>query len=188
LKPEELFAALPPLETRRLVLRALTSSDDEAIFRIFSDTEVTRYYAWETFTHLGQAQKLLERTEELYRRQEAMRWGLTLKGEHAVIGTCGYTRWNRENKWGMIGYDLARRYWGQGLMSEAIREVIRFGFEEMDLHRIEATVIAGNKASMNVLSKAGFQEEGVMRERSYHQGRFQDVHLFALLRRQSSDA
>ena len=188
MKPEELFATLPPLETKRLVLRTLAATDAEAIFRIFSDAEVTRFYAWETFTHIEQAQQLLARTAELYQRQEAIRWGLILKGEQGVIGTCGYTRWNRENNWGMIGYDLERRYWGQGLMSETIRQVIRFGFKEMDLHRIEATVIAGNRASMNVLSKAGFREEGVMRERSYHQQQFQDVHLFALLRQEFSHA
>lgn len=184
MKSEEIFVSLPQLETERLVLRALTFADAEALFRIFADAEVTRFYAWETFTRLEQAQQVLEQTAELCRRQEAMRWGLTLKGEPTIIGTCGYTRWNQPNRWAMIGYDLARHYWGQGLMSEAVRAVVRFGFEEMNVHRIEATVITGNSTSMKVLSKAGFREEGVMKERSYNQGQFQDVHLFALLRQE----
>jgi RimJ/RimL family protein N-acetyltransferase len=65
---------------------------------------------------------------------------------------------------GAIGYDLARLYWKQGIMTEAIEALLRFGFEVRNLHRIEARVRRGNEASMRLLRRLGFQEEGLLRE------------------------
>ncbi|NIW38715.1 MAG: GNAT family N-acetyltransferase, partial [Gemmatimonadetes bacterium] len=82
-----------------------------------------------------------------------------------------------------IGYDLAHRHWGRGLMTEALRPMLRFGFEEMDLHRIEAGVTVGNEASARVLEKLGFREEGLLRRGGYWKGAYHDLRGFGLLRR-----
>jgi len=86
-------------------------------------------------------------------------------GTPHIIGTCGYTRWNQENRFALLGYDLARDCWRRGLMSEAVAAVLRFGFEHMALHRVEATVVTGNTASATLLGRAGFEREGVLRGR-----------------------
>jgi RimJ/RimL family protein N-acetyltransferase len=184
--PEAVFTAMPCLETERLLLRPLAPGDAEGLFRIFSDEVVTRFYNWETFTDLEQARALLARTLEQRERHEALRWGLTQKGQEGVIGTCGFTRWNRESVWAMVGYDLAQSFWGQGLITEALRSVLHFGFEEMLVRRIEATIIAGNLASIRVLQKLGFQQEGVLRERGFWKGVPKDVLMFSLLAREAA--
>ena len=122
-----------------------------------------------------QGHALAARVAARFARREAIRWGLVLPGVPHIIGTCGYTRWDRDNHYAVLGYDLARPYWRQGLMTEAVAAVVRLGFEQMDLHRVEATVIAGNAASAALLSRAGFGREGVLRERVLNRGVFRDV-------------
>jgi RimJ/RimL family protein N-acetyltransferase len=179
---EDVFASLPVLSTERLTLRGMSEDDADGLFDIFSDEEVCRYYAWSAFTDPEQARELAVRSAEKYRRQEAMRWGLVLPGADTIVGTCGYTRWDRENRYAVLGYDIARRYWRQGLISEAVAAVLRFGFEELALHRVEATMLVGNTASAAVLIRAGFQLEGQMSERHWHHGIFHDVQVYGLLK------
>jgi len=175
--PEE-FADLPALRTERLLLRPITESDADALFAIFADEQVTEHYAWDTFTSIDQGHALAAQTAERFRQREAIRWGLLLPGSAQIIGSCGYNRWDQENQLAVLGYDLARPYWRQGLMSEAVTAVLRLGFEQAALHRVEAFVMTGNAASAAVLTRAGFQREGVLRERIRKGGEFRDVWVF----------
>jgi [ribosomal protein S5]-alanine N-acetyltransferase len=178
----DVFGDPPVLRTERLVLRQVTESDGEGLFGIFADDEVTEFYAWDRFTDVAQGHELAARTAAQFRQREAIRWGLMLPGAPRIIGTCGYTRWNQENRFALLGYDLARDYWRHGLMSEAVAAVLRFGFEHMALHRVEATVAAGNTASATLLGRSGFQREGVLRGRFLKQETFRDVQMFGLTR------
>ena len=178
----DVFADPPVLRTERLVLRQITESDGEGLFGIFADDEVTEHYAWDTFTSVEQGHELAARTAGQFRQREAIRWGLLLPGSARIIGTCGYTRWVQDSRFAILGYDLARDYWRRGLMSEAVAAVLRLGFEQLALHRVEATVMAGNTASAALLDRAGFRREGVMRERALKRGEFRDVWMFGLTR------
>lgn len=164
------------------MLRPVTESDGAGLFDIFNDDQVTEHYAWERFTSLAQAQELAASTAEQIRRGEALRWGLVPHGQTQIIGTCGYTRWIRDHHFAILGYDLARRFWRQGLMSEAVSAVLRLGFDEMDLNRVEALVMTGNTASAAVLRRMGFAHEGEMRERALHRGSYRNVQVFGLTR------
>lgn len=177
------FEIFPQLETERLLLRAIRSEDAEAVFRIFSDDEVTRYYDMETFSSLEQARQLTMGMIERFQNKVRIRWGITLKGEDVVIGTCGYPVWEKFRFAGGIGYDLAREYWHRGITSEAVTAMLQFGFERMGLNRVEAVVMSGNVHSMQLLRGLAFEEEGILREWGFWKGRFQDVKLFSLLRR-----
>ena len=176
----DVFEDPPVLRTGRLVLRPVGDSDGEGLFGIFANDEVTEFYGWETFTDVRLGHELAARTAGQFRRREGIRWGLTLPGVPDIIGTCGYTRWNRENHFAVLGYDLARPWWGRGLMSEAVGAVLHAGFGRMALHRVEATVMVGNTASEAVLIRAGFQREGMLRGRVLKRGAFRDVHIFGI--------
>lgn len=176
----DVFSEPQVLQTERLVLRQITESDGEATFRIFADDRVTEYYAWDTFTSVEQGHELAAKTAGQFRSREALRWGLVLPESPEIIGTCGYTQWNQDHRYAILGYDLARPYWGQGLMSEAVAAVMQLGFERMSLHRVQATVMAGNAASIRLLERAGFSHEGVMRERMLHRGTFHDLWMFGI--------
>jgi len=173
--------AFPLLETKRLVLRQMRPGDAEAIFRIYGDEEVMRYRDVLPFTRPEEAQQFLEGVRARYQQGEEMHWAITLKGEDSLIGSCGYS-WHLGRQFGAIGYDLARLYWKQGIMTEAIEALLRFGFEVRNLHRIEARVRRGNEASMRLLRRLGFQEEGLLRECLFLNNSFYDVKVFSLLK------
>ena len=177
------IAGFPRLETKRLVLRELRLTDTEALFEIFSDEAVMRYYDRPALTRLEEARQIIERNRLRFERGEGIRWGITLKGEDHVVGSCMFS-WHPHHRYAEIGYELARAYWNQGIITEALRAILSFGFETRNLHRVEAEVLLGNVASMRVLQKLGFQEEGVLRERVFVNDQFYDVKLFGLLKRE----
>jgi len=176
------FETFPILETRHLVLRETVEQDAEALFRIFSDPDVMRYYDVEAFTDLIQAQQLVARQHYRFEQKQRFRWGIALKETDELIGTCGFVLWERRQYYAEIGYDLASKYWRQGFMSEAAQAMVKFGFAHMDLHRIEAMVMPENIASLQLLRKLGFREEGLLRERGFWKGTFHDLILFSLLK------
>jgi len=178
------FDLFPALETDRLILREITLNDAEAILRIRGDSEVTRYNGGNTFYFVDEAVDLIQLISKSYQDKREIRWGITLKPSDSVIGMIGYNYWNRQDFRGSVGYDLARAYWGKGIMPEALRAVVVFGFDCMGLNRIEADASAGNTASVRVMEKLGFKYEGLQREQFYENGEFHDLLLYALLRRE----
>ncbi|HXQ91702.1 MAG TPA: GNAT family protein [Nitrososphaerales archaeon] len=102
-----------------------------------------------------------------------------LKGE--VVGSCCF--WNFEGfHCAELGYELARKYWRQGIMVEAVSAVLTWGFNELKLHRVEANPLAKNIPSRSLLLKLGFTYEGNLRERIYFRGHFEDQLYFGLLK------
>ena len=174
------YGEFPRLETDRLVLRELTSADAHDLFQIFSNSEVTRYYDLDTFTQMQQAAELIDRFRQRYERQIGLRWALTLKEDPG--GVVGYNIWIQSSHRSVLGYDLARGRWGQGLMAEALAAIIEFGFEKMSLNRIEALAFRENEASHRMLEKLGFECEGVLREYEFLKGEYVDMSLHSLLR------
>ena len=177
------FSHFPRLETPRLVLREITPRDAPAVFRIRGDYEVTKYNTGAAYQNVQQAVKLIDNIGKRYNSHEELRWGIQLKTHHDLIGICGFNYWDRTDNRASVGYDLLRSEWGNGYMPETLRAVIAFGFTHMGLNRIEADTSAENSASMRVLEKVGFQREGVQREQYYEHGRYYDLVLFALLKR-----
>jgi [ribosomal protein S5]-alanine N-acetyltransferase len=180
--PAEVFGDPPELRTARLRLRVITESDGAGLYAIFADHDVCAHYAWDTFTSPEQGERLAAETVAKFAERQAIRWGLLLPDSAQIIGSCGYTRWDTDNDLAVLGYDLARPYWGRGLMSEAVAAVLRLGFGPMALHRAEALVMAGNTASDAVLCRAGFRREGVLRGRIRKHGAWRDVWTYGLLR------
>jgi [ribosomal protein S5]-alanine N-acetyltransferase len=172
----------PQLETKNLVLRRMYATDAEAVFQIFADDEITTFYDLDTFTHIDQATKLIERQADRFERKEGIRWGIARKGDNLIIGTCGYVFVKPSFQAG-LGYDLARSYWRQGLMTEALSAILRFGFERMELNRIQALVMLGNTASIHLLRKLRFEEEGILREYGFFKGKFHDLRCFSMLKK-----
>ncbi len=177
------FEEIPSLETKRLILRGMAKTDANAVFRIFSDEEVMKYYEIDPLTEVGQAQSWIEGSKHRFASKGLARWGITLKGENTVLGTGGYVGWNKSSFCGEISYDLARMYWNRGIMTEAVRAIVQFGFEYMNLNRIQAIVVSENIASLHLLEKLGFQEEGILRELEFWRGAFRNVRIISLLKR-----
>ncbi len=177
-----LFAKLPTLTTRRLILRRMTMADAVDIFAYSRDPEVSRHVLWEAHRTVNDSKQYLRYVLRQYRSGDPSSWGIELAETGHLIGTIGFMWWNREYRSAEVGYSLSRVYWNQGLMTEALREVMRFGFDEMNLNRIEAQHEITNPASGKVMEKVGMRKEGVLRGRLYNKGKYVDVALYAILR------
>ncbi|HLG61085.1 MAG TPA: GNAT family N-acetyltransferase [Ktedonosporobacter sp.] len=176
------FAHFPSLSTNRLLLRQIQPKDAEALFATFSDEEAMRFYGHEPHRSLEETRQLIEQTQARYARREAIRWGLTLKGEDRVIGSCSLHHFDTGFHRAETGYELNRAFWRQGLMTEAMFAVLTYAFTELGLHRIEAIIDIANEPSKNLLLRLGFTYEGNLRQRYAFRDHFEDEHYFGLLR------
>ncbi|MEZ4713620.1 MAG: GNAT family protein [Caldilineaceae bacterium] len=179
---DAIFGAFPTLETPNLRLRELTEDDAPDLLAVFADEEVTRFYDLYAYETEGEALELIDFFAESFEVERSIRWGIARKTDDRIIGTCGYV-WLRRFR-GEIGYELNRAFWRQGIMKEALTAIIQFGFEQLQLNRIEALVMVENAASAALLRSLGFHEEGILREHDYFKGQFHNMRCFALLRRE----
>lgn len=179
---EGIFARLPQLETQRLILRRMNMSDAQDVYAYSRDPQVSQHVLWDAHRSINESRAYLRYIMRQYRNNEPSSWGIEYKQTGQLIGTIGYMWWSRENKSAEVGYSLSRAFWNKGIMTEALREVIRFGFDEMRLHRVEAQHETTNPASGRVMEKIGMRREGVLRGRLYNKGAFVDVVLYAILR------
>jgi len=180
---EKIFQTFPQLETERLILRHMQTADAQAIFRILSDEEVTRHYDDATFTNVSQASDQIEAWESGYRNKRCIRWGIARKEEPFIVGSCGFYGIHTWHMRASIGYELARPFWRQGIMTEALTALLAFGFGEMGLNRIDAVIMPDNIASVRLLEKLGFCNEGLLRKyENWGSKGFVDLFMFAILR------
>lgn len=184
----DLFRGLtefPVLRTERLVLRELREDDVPDAFRLFADAEVMRYLGKPPHRDVVETQLFLQRNRELFPGRQGVRWALTLPGEDRFVGSAGHWRLMKEHRRAEIGYDLAPALWGRGLMGEALRAILRFGFDRLSLHSVEAQIDPANRRSRRVLERLGFGQDGLLRENFYDAGAgtYSDTAVFTLLAR-----
>lgn len=177
--------AYPRLETTRLVLRKLNMEDADFLFNEWSDLAVTHFMCdEEPLQNREQAEDFIRPLQTPENNPCVKWWGIEQRRDGQLIGTCGYFRWDQRHHRAEIGYDLSPSVWGQGLMPEALHALVRFGFENMDLNRIEATVHEENFRSQHVLEKLKFQREGLLREYYCRYGIYNNQIQYSLLKRE----
>lgn len=168
------------IETERLILRGLQTTDVEAVIALANDYDIasnlltmphpyTRKDAEEFIASAGQP------------KENGLVLAITNKVDNAFMGNIGIHA-NPEHHHAEIGYWLGKPYWGQGYMTEAVRRMIGLGFEKFDLNRIYAHHYTRNPASGRVLEKAGMTYEGVLRQHYFRFGAFEDVACYSILR------
>lgn len=181
-----LFSRIPPLETERLTLRAMRVADASDMYAYACRADVTEYLTWEPHQSLEETRAYLTEVGRRYRTGDFYDWALIHRANDKMIGTCGYTSFNYSADGGEVGYVLNPDYQGQGLATEALRAVMRFGFEELSLHRIEAHFIEGNDRSRRLMERVGMQFEGYARESMRIKGRYRTIGTCAILQREFS--
>lgn len=180
---ESLFAVFPVLESERLVLVEIQQEHLNDIFKLFGDPRVTEFYNIKTFRAPEDGQVYLDWFRNRFKDRLGIRWGIQIKGTSGIAGTIGFNNFTIRHR-ANIGYDLQSAYWNRGYMTEALELVVRFGFEVLQVNRIEAEVMVGNTVSGKLLEKLGFKWEGVLRDWMYWDQRYFDMAMYALLRRE----
>jgi [ribosomal protein S5]-alanine N-acetyltransferase len=172
----------PTLNTDRFILRKIELTDAQEMFDYFSKDEVTKYYDLDSFTEISQASELINRFATRFEQNKGIRWGIAEKDSNKLIGSCGYHNWEKEHFKAEIGFEITPAYWRKGVMSEVILPILQYGFEQMELNRIEAFYDPENTASKKTLEKAGFIFEGVLRKAAFEKGRFCDAAVCSILK------
>jgi ribosomal-protein-alanine N-acetyltransferase len=172
---------LPLLETPRLRLRKFTLQDAPGVFAYASDPEVVRYLLWAAHKSVAESQADLERVIKAYGSTTDLRWGIELKSTGRLIGGCKLTCQLAHQR-AEVGYVLAREHWGCGYAAETVQAILRHGFTQIGLNRIEALTFAEHSASMRVLEKCGFQCEAILREYELIKGKLTDLRMYSMLR------
>ncbi|GGJ63886.1 GNAT family N-acetyltransferase [Virgibacillus salexigens] len=176
----------PILHTPRLKLRKITLADLPAMFAYTSLDGVTKYLPFDTHKRVEDTKLFIDYVLDQYTNCRLAPWAIELQSTNTFLGTIEYVFWEQENNTAEIAFVLSNHYWGRGIITEAAREVIRFGFEEMDLERVQARCFNANIASQRVLTKNGFQFEGTLRKRLFSKGKQQDIRVYSLLRQEYS--
>ncbi|MEP0545352.1 MAG: GNAT family N-acetyltransferase [Rhodothermales bacterium] len=173
---------LPDLDAERVRLRHPRPTDADAVFAIFGDERAMRYWSHEAFETPTQAVEYLRSIDEGFAERTLYQWAITEPGADELIGTVTLTGYSERNRRMELGYMLSPSKWGRGLAGEAVRAVLRFGFERIGLHRVEAELDPRNAASARLLERLGFQREGLLRERWWVYDEWCDSALYGLLR------
>ncbi len=177
---------LPTLRGERLTIRPLTEADDAAIVKLFSDERSLETWFRPPYTSIQQAQEYRGTLQTGFERRTLFVWGIFASadgsGEGPLAGVGILTRWSALHRRIDLGYYLASDHWGRGYATEAVGVMLRFAYDSLGVHRVEAEVVPGNDASVRVLERAGFRHEATLVDRLWGEDAPQQSMLFRLLR------
>ncbi|HJF31263.1 MAG TPA: GNAT family N-acetyltransferase [Sporosarcina psychrophila] len=171
----------PILATPRLRLTEVETYHATALFEVFSNPEVVKYYGMDPMDELIQAEKIIQHFKKSYEMKKGIRWAITLKDGDQFVGTIGLNNLALGMKKAEVGFEIHPRLWRSGITSEALRAVLDYSFDELGLHRIGAVTFPANDASIGLLKKNGFIEEGKLRSYLFQSGLSHDAMIFSKL-------
>lgn len=161
-----------------VLLKPISEEDANALLPIWSDAAVTKWTRYPVLYSLSEAKN---RIKQLEQTKHTSRYTIRKQEDQSIIGTCGFKRLNFLHETGEIEFELGSAFWRQGFMTAALQELLHIGFDRLQLNRLEVKVNAENIASQRLVRRAGFRQEGTIRQGRKWEGQFQDVLLFSLL-------
>ena len=171
------------LETERLILRRYVPDDAEDAFNNWTNSEtVTKYLTWSPHGTLDVTRGYIQYCIDGYKNADNYNWVIEYKENGQAIGSISVVRLAEEIACAEIGYCLSEKYWGKGIMPEALGRVIAFLFREVGVNRIQATHDTNNPKSGRVMEKCGLQYEGTLRQAGKNNQGIGDKVVRAILR------
>jgi len=170
------------LETEDLILRAVRQEDLEDIFDYGRDPEVARYVTWPEHKSIEDSQTFLDFVMARYEKGDYHIRAIVEKSSGKMIGTIDFVKGIHPHNWAELAYVLNRSYWGRGIMTQAAKAVLAYGFDDLNLNRIFARAIDLNKGSYRVMEKLGMTYEGRTRQVFKDGDTYYDVLNYSILR------
>ena len=177
------FHPFQNLETERLLLRRLAITDVDEVLELRGNPETMKFIPRPLAKSSEDALAHIALINEKIEENIGINWAITLKGNPKMLGIIGHYRIQPENYRAEIGYMLLPEFHSQGIVSEAIKLVLDYGFDVMNLHSIEAVIDPENIASEKVLQKNGFVKEAHFLENEFAEGKFWDTVIYSLLKK-----
>jgi ribosomal-protein-alanine N-acetyltransferase len=182
----KVFQSFPVIDIGKYVLRELQVTDAQDFLSYMKDDKVYEFIAEEYIPKtLSESEEEIQYWADLYTSKRSIYWGIALKSTNTLIGSCGFNVWSPMNKRAEISYDLSRKFWNQGIMTQSIKAICDFVFCNLEVNRVQATVAIENIASVKLLEKVGFKREGILREYAYLHGRKHNSYMYSYLRKDS---
>jgi len=175
------FTPFQNLETERLVLRRVVNNDLKEVIALRSNPETMKYIPRPLVKTDQDGLDHIAMINDKIEANEGINWAITLKDNPQLIGLIGHYRMKPEHHRSEIGYMILPEFIGKGIVTEAIKAVVKYGFETMKLHSIEAVIDPENLASAKVLEKNGFVKEAHLKENEFFEGRYLDSVIYSLL-------
>ncbi len=175
------FLPFKNLESPRLLLRQITPADVNEIFALRSNADVMKYVPRPLCANPNDAMALINMMGKKLETNEGINWAITLKGDNTLIGFIGHYQIKWECFRSEIGYMLSPEFQGKGIVTEAIKLVVDYGFNDMNMHSLEAVIDPENTASARVLEKNNFIKEAHFKENGFYDGKFIDAVVYSLL-------
>ncbi|PFN05657.1 GNAT family N-acetyltransferase [Bacillus cereus] len=172
----------PKLEAKRLLLPKLDMSHLDDLFEVYSNPQTTTYVPRNVHKNKEETRSLLEKMMETTDESKSFIWSVIYKGNQKVIGTCGM--WVLPNNSASLGAVISPLYWGKGFIVEALEKLIKFGFQELSLNRIEGRCDVKNIASERVMQKLKMTYEGTLRQSVQINERYCDSKVYSLLKQE----
>ena len=171
------------LETERLILRRFTLDDAPFMHKNWaSDPEVTKYLTWPCHESVEASRCVLESWMPCYENDNYYNWAIVLKELGEPIGSIAVVEQKEDTSMVHIGYCIGRKWWHQGITSEAVEAVIRFMFDEVGVNRLEARHNVDNPNSGGVMKKCGLTYEGTLRQAATDNTGLMDLSVYSILR------
>ncbi len=175
-----IYNKFPILKFNDVVLREFILEDVNHFFAYINHSKVKNFLSDDDIPNtLGEAQKELGYWKNLFYQKYSVYWAVAEASSNKLIGTCGFNSWNVHHKRVEISYDLDFDYWNRGLMTRILNEICNFAFIKLDVYRIQATVLCENNASIRVLEKLDFKNEGLLKNYAVKDGRIKNSYMYA---------
>lgn len=173
------------LNTNRLTLRKFKSSDiKEAYENWTSDNKVTTFLTWETHSSEEVTKNIISNWINSYDNNNFYQWAIILKDENINIGTISIVELDESLQSVTIGYCIGSKWWNQGIVSEAFKEVIEFLFKEVKVNKIISSHDVENPNSGKVMLKCGLKYEGTFKDGGINIKGIRDISLYGLVKRE----
>lgn len=176
--------APPVLEGPRVCLRPIREGDEDAVFDVFGDAAVMRYWSRPPMRSPEEARGYVADLARVFARRTHLPWAITLIDDDLLLGTCTLFAISLAHRRAEIGYALAKSHWRRGIAREALTIALAYAFDVLGLNRVEADTDPRNTRSIRMLETLGFRREGVLRERWLVNAESQDSALYGLLARE----
>lgn len=172
------------IQTSRLILRRFTYKDDNDMLKYWvADENIQSLYGEPAYTTKSAVKELLNQYIGRYEnRMHYYRWAIALKADNACIGQIAYFLVDDANHFGEIEYCIGSAFQGQGLATEATKAVIAYGFDKVNLHKVQISHKATNAPSKRVIEKCGFKQEGILRDYFHMDGQYVDRVFYSILK------
>lgn len=173
----------PTIEAERLVLRPIQPEDAGDIQRLagefaIADTTLNMPHPYEE----GMAEEWIARQQKSIASGETINWGIRLRETDELIGVISLEQISLRHRNAVTGYWIATGHWGRGYATEALKAVLGFAFETLDLNKVHCEHFTRNPASGRVMRKAGMRHEGTRRAHVERWGKFEDLELYGILK------